>query len=116
MAERPTAVELLDAVREFLEREVIDAVEGRIAFHTRVAANVLAIVERELTLGPAHAAAERARLAALVGEDGTLDDLRRALAAAIRGGELDARRAEVLEALRATAADALAVANPGYRG
>jgi Domain of unknown function (DUF6285) len=116
MAERPTTVELVEAVREFLERDVMSAVEGRVAFHTRVAVNVLGVVERELRLGTDHAAAEQARLVALLGHDGDRDDLRRELAAAIRSGDLDDRRAEVLEALQATAADGLAVANPKYIG
>ena len=50
-------------MREWLERDVMPAVDGRLQFHTRVAVNVLAIVERELALGPAQAAAHRARLA-----------------------------------------------------
>jgi len=49
---RPTASELLDAVAGFLTDEVMPATAGQLAFHARVAANVLAIVARELELGP----------------------------------------------------------------
>ncbi len=49
---RPTASELLAAVREFLTDQVRPATSGQLAFHARVAANVLAIVLRELELGP----------------------------------------------------------------
>src|SRR5215469_8080317 len=49
---RPTASELLDAVREFLTAQVMPATTGQTAFHARVAANVLGIVARELELGP----------------------------------------------------------------
>jgi aminoglycoside phosphotransferase (APT) family kinase protein len=49
---RPTASELLDAVREFLTGQVMPATTGQTAFHARVAANALAIVARELELGP----------------------------------------------------------------
>ncbi len=49
---RPTASELLDAVREFLTDQVRPATSGQLAFHARVAANALAIVARELDLGP----------------------------------------------------------------
>ena len=45
---RPTARELLDAVRGFLTDDVIPNTTGRVSFHARVAANVVAIVEREL--------------------------------------------------------------------
>ena len=49
---RPTASELLDAVRQFLTKQVMPATGGQLAFHARVAANVLGIVARELELGP----------------------------------------------------------------
>jgi len=49
---RPTASELLDAVRAFLTEQVMPATAGQIAFHARVAANVLGVVARELELGP----------------------------------------------------------------
>jgi aminoglycoside phosphotransferase (APT) family kinase protein len=49
---RPTAAELLDAVREYLTGQVMPATSGQLAFHARVAANALAIVARELELGP----------------------------------------------------------------
>ena len=49
---RPTASELLDAVREYLTRDVMAATAGQLAFHARVAANALSIVARELELGP----------------------------------------------------------------
>jgi aminoglycoside phosphotransferase (APT) family kinase protein len=50
---RPTASELLDAVRGYLTDQVMPATSGQLAFHARVAANALAIVARELELGPA---------------------------------------------------------------
>jgi aminoglycoside phosphotransferase (APT) family kinase protein len=49
---RPTASELLDSVRGYLTEQVMPATTGQLAFHARVAANVLAIVARELELGP----------------------------------------------------------------
>jgi aminoglycoside phosphotransferase (APT) family kinase protein len=45
---RPTARELLDAVRGFLTEDVMPQTTGQLSFHARVAANMLAIVEREL--------------------------------------------------------------------
>jgi aminoglycoside phosphotransferase (APT) family kinase protein len=50
---RPTASELLAAVREYLLGGVMPATSGQLAFHARVAANALAIVARELELGEA---------------------------------------------------------------
>ncbi len=104
----PSAIELLDAVREFIERDVMSSADGRVAFHARVAANVLSMVARELALGPRHAADEERRLAALgVASQGEL-------AAAIRLGTLDDRWDEVRAVVRATVADKLSVANPSY--
>jgi aminoglycoside phosphotransferase (APT) family kinase protein len=47
-AGRPTARELLEAVREFLAEQVATDTDRGLAYQGRVAANVLAIVEREL--------------------------------------------------------------------
>ena len=104
----PYAAELLDAVRDFLEGDVMPATEGRVRFHARVAANVVAMVGRELVLGPRLAADHAARLARL----GVADEAE--LAESIRSGALDARVDEVRDVVRATVADKLAVANPGY--
>jgi len=57
---RPTASELLDAVSGFLTDDVMPATTGQVAFHARVAANVLGIVAREIELGPAPAETELA--------------------------------------------------------
>ena len=104
----PNAAELVEAVREFLEHEVVPTTEGRLRFEARVAARVLRIVQRELELGPAQAAEHSRRLAAL----GVRDEAE--LAAAVRGGALDARDEEVRAAIRETVRAKLAVADPGY--
>jgi aminoglycoside phosphotransferase (APT) family kinase protein len=57
---RPTASELLDAVRGYLTEQVMPATSGQLAFHARVAANALAIVARELEIGPLPAGASLA--------------------------------------------------------
>ena len=49
---RPTARELLDAVRGYLTEDVMPNTTGQLSFHARVAANMLAIVERELAQPP----------------------------------------------------------------
>jgi hypothetical protein len=105
---RPTAAELIEAVREFLERDVMSLADGRVAFHGRVAANVLAMVERELADGGASEIAHAQRLAAL----GFADD--ETLSAAIRSGSLDDRWDEVVAAVAADVADKVAIANPRY--
>ena len=92
----PGADELVRAVREFIERDVMDATEGRVRFHARVA---------DL---PDQRDAHASALAQL----GVADEAE--LAAAIRDGTLDERRAEVIEVVRATVSAKLAVAHPGY--
>jgi aminoglycoside phosphotransferase (APT) family kinase protein len=49
---RPTAREIVDAVRQYLTEDVMPATTGRLSFHARVAANMLGIVERELAQPP----------------------------------------------------------------
>jgi aminoglycoside phosphotransferase (APT) family kinase protein len=44
----PSAQVLVDAVRQFLENDVMSNTTGRVQFHARVSANVLAIVSRQL--------------------------------------------------------------------
>jgi aminoglycoside phosphotransferase (APT) family kinase protein len=46
----PTARELLDAVHGFLLEEAVPGTSGRLSFHARVAANVVAMVGRELAM------------------------------------------------------------------
>ena len=93
--DRPTATELAQAIREFLEHDVMAATEGRVQFHTRVAVNALGMIERELTLGPAFEQAERKRGAALLGHDDVTGVLERELATRIRDGSLDDRMGAV---------------------
>jgi len=106
--DQPTAAELVVAVREFLEGDVMAATEGRVQFHTRVAVNVLGMIEREIGLGPEQREAHAAALARL----GVSDEAE--LARAIRDGTLDDRRDEVVEVVRQTVRAKLEVANPKY--
>jgi len=113
LQDRPSAAELVDAVREFLERDVQGAVDGRVAFHTRVAVNALGMVERELALGPDLDAAATKRLASFLGQDGDIETLVAELAARIRAGGLD-DDPEALAVTRDLVRAKLEVANPRY--
>jgi hypothetical protein len=112
--DRPTATELVAAVREFLERDVMATTEGRVQFHTRVAVNALGMVERELEQRAALSAVEHERVVALLGHDGDAEVLEREVAARIRDGSLDDRVADVRAHVRATVREKLLIANPGY--
>ncbi len=104
----PTAAQLVEAVREWIERDVMTATDPRTKFHARVAANVLSIVEREFDLGEAQAAAHRRRLEQL----GVADDAE--LATAIRERRFEDRDEELRGLLLEAVIDKLAVANPKY--
>lgn len=104
----PSAEQLVESVREWLERDVMAGTTGRLQFHTRVAINVLAMVERELRDGALQAAAHDARLAQL----GCANDAE--LARRIRDGELDDQLPLVRHLVWADVRDKLAVANPKY--
>jgi Domain of unknown function (DUF6285) len=90
----PSTAELAQAVREFLEQEVMPATEGRVSFHARVAANVLAQIERELESGLPD----------------TTGDAQ--LVKAIRGGSVDF--AEAYDAIRETVVAKLRISNPRH--
>ena len=127
MQDRPTSVELLEAAADFVDREVVPAIEGARQFHARVVANVMRIVAREIKLEDPLVRSEVKALARLLGHDAphlhSLDDLRAAaagmgeeLTAKIRAGEADegARRGEVLAVVRQSVEDKLRIANPRY--
>jgi hypothetical protein len=124
--DRPTAQELLEAVRRFLEDDVVAALDGPARFHARVAANVLAIVGRELADEESLLVAEWTRLATLLGWPSVtpperlgalraaVAEMTDALCARIRRGDADASpfREAVRAAVTASVAEKLAVANP----
>ena len=116
MHDRPSAAQLVTAVRDFLERVAQPELRGHSAFHARVAANALAIVERELTLAADQDAAERERLRGLLGGDGPLEAQNRALCDEIRAGRIGIDTPGLLEHLRTTTLAKLAVDQPGYSG
>jgi hypothetical protein len=106
----PSMAAMIEAVREWVEADVVAATDGRLRFHARVAANMLGMVERELELGEVQAAAHRDRLDVL----GVADDAE--LSRRIRAGDFDDRVAELRTQLRLSVVDKLRVANPAYLG
>ncbi|HTF33023.1 MAG TPA: DUF6285 domain-containing protein [Myxococcota bacterium] len=100
MNDRPDAVELLRAVERFLEGDVVPALDGVHRFHARVAANVVAIVARELETQEGHLRSEWEGLSSLLGEALPLPET----LAAQRAG-LTQRNEELVRRIRAGAAD-----------
>lgn len=123
MNDRPTAVELLNVVHEFLKEDVVPRLAGRERFEARVAANVVAIVAREIEAEEDQLLAEWRRLGALL-DDPSAPPVSRAelrdavctrtglLVERIRAGEADGGpfRGALLAHLRDTVAAKLEVA------
>ena len=116
MMDQPSMRELVEAVRDFIEQRAMPELKGHTAFHARVAANALAIVARELELGPQAAKAERERLRALLGCDGTLEQMNRELCRRIRDGAFTLDTPGLAEHLTATTREKVAIDQPHYSG
>ena len=111
MSGSPSAAALIEAVQLYL-REIEPELDGRAAFHAKVAGNALAIVVRELQQSPEVAA--RAALAAFIGHDGDAPALRAEVCAGLRDTKFTAATAGLIDALLVAAAAQLAVDNPRY--
>jgi hypothetical protein len=127
MQDRPTSVELLEAAADFVESELVPAIQGARQFQARVVANVMRIVAREIKMEDPLVRNEVKALALLLGRDKphlhSLDDLRKSaasmgeeLTAKIRAGDADDGdwRGEVLAVVRQSVEDKLRIANPRY--
>jgi aminoglycoside phosphotransferase (APT) family kinase protein len=112
----PRVDELLISVRDFLREDVMEATSGRTRFLARVASNSLDIVDRELQLGTAHRAAEQERLAGLLGVTGSLAELRWKLVNGLRDGSQSLDDPALIEHLRATVVNQIAIDQPRYSG
>jgi hypothetical protein len=96
MSDRPTALELLEAVEEFLSSEVLPTLDDqRLKFRTLVAMNALGIARRELEAD----------------EPGLGEDEIRELARRIRAGDVPADAHAIL---KEHVAAKLRVSNPQY--
>ena len=114
MQDEPTPTELIKAVADFLRNELTPAISGHSAFKLRVAINALDLVMRQLALQRGSDAAEAARLTQLLGMQGSLGELNRALADKISKGEADLNTPGLAQHLWQTTMDKLAVDQPNY--
>jgi hypothetical protein len=114
MQDEPTPIELIKAVADFLRTEITPAIKGHNAFKLRVGINALDLVTRQLALEEPNDAAEAARLKQLLGMDGSVMELNRALAERIATGEVDLNTPGLKEHLWQTTMDKLAVDQPNY--
>jgi hypothetical protein len=114
MQDSPHPEDLLAAVAGYLRDKAFPQLQGQAAFHARVAANALDIVRRQLALAPEAEAAEAARLRALLGDAGSVEQLNLSLCQRIASGEMGLHTPGLAEHLWRVTLDKLAVDQPGY--
>jgi hypothetical protein len=126
--DRPDAAELLDALAEFLYADVREWAPPEKRFQVLVAANLCAILGRELRAGEEPLREDLALFSELLGAGPAAAELGGAelreavreaeaeLARRIRAGELDEALQAVAERLRDHVRRKLEVARPGYAG
>jgi Domain of unknown function (DUF6285) len=110
----PRAQELAAAVARWID-ELRPDLDPRNAFLARVSSNVLGVIGRELTLGPAAQAAATERLTLLLDHQGSFEELNGDLCRRLRAGEMTAETPGLLAALKANVLDQLAIDQPNYR-
>ena len=113
--DRPTAPELLESVAEYLFGELRPEVPREQRFKVLVAANVCAVVAREIRAGDEPDEADLALFNELLGED--VDDAHAAaaeLSRRLRAGDLDDRIEELTPKLEEHVRRKLEIARPGY--
>jgi hypothetical protein len=124
MQDPPNADDLLEAIADFLEQDVLPEQRGRTAFHTRVAANLCRILARESRLETDFLEREAGELRRLLGsaaEPASARDLRshvrslnEELASRIRRGEIDCRKNQLIPIVKEQVRRKLLVARPDY--
>jgi hypothetical protein len=108
------ANELLEAVQAFLRNEVLPRLEGFAAYNTRVAANSLAIVARELQLRPELERLDQA-MARQLGIDPAAGSVPQQIARQLRSRQMQPEP-DLLRYLRQRTLQTLAIDNPRYSG
>ncbi len=98
MRPKPSLAELLDLARRVLRDDVAAELGGAARYKALMAANAMAIVGRQIATGDGADETARQRLREILGRDGTLAELERALADALRSGALTAGKAGAVHA------------------
>ena len=108
------STELLAAVRHFLRAEILPDMDGFKAYNTRVAANALGIVAREIESGTGLATLDT-EVAVALGLDEQAGPIARQIAVALRDGTL-AIDDTVFTYLKKRTLLAISIDNPKYSG
>ena len=112
----PRIDEIVTSVRDYLRTDVMAATNGRTQFLARVAGNALDIVLRDFAVGAEHRQRQLQRLRALLGEDGDLQTLRRALVQRLRADRMPLDHPGLADYLREAVVNQAAIDQPTYSG
>ncbi|HEU0063139.1 MAG TPA: phosphotransferase family protein, partial [Hyphomicrobiaceae bacterium] len=112
----PRIDEIVTSVRDYLRHDVMAATKARTQFLARVAGNALDIVLRDLAVGPEHRRRQVERLRLLLGEDGDLEALRRALVQRLREDRMALDHPGLADYLREAVVNQVAIDQPTYSG
>lgn len=118
MHNQPSATEMIESVKRFIDETAGPQLSGHAAFHARVASNVLATVMRELEAAKSADAAELSGLQTLLNQPETtdLDALNAALCDGLRSGDISLSTSGLMAHLKSTAIAQLSVDQPKYSG
>ncbi|HHZ84765.1 MAG TPA: hypothetical protein EYN84_02705 [Gammaproteobacteria bacterium] len=110
--DRPTSAELVEAVSEFLEKEIKTTLPNHLAFKTQIAINVLNIVKREQENKELLTKESKEILLTLLSnpEEANINQL----AAQIASGKLDLEDKKLQKALIEITKKKISVDNPKY--
>lgn len=127
MQDKPRAPDLLEAVADFLMKEVMPAVKGSdaLTYKTLVSWNMLGVISREFREGESLAREEYARLGPLVSEQRSapdnypellqrLEEMNTLLAARIRSEKLTDKDEEIWQSVKETLRAKLRISNPRF--
>ena len=114
MSAHPPAVELLESVSHFLRDALLPSLRGAQAFNLRISINAIDLVRREIAMQKTADERERTGLASIVGEEASLETMRRTLCEKIASGVVTLDQPGLLQHLRATAIGRLAIDQPNY--
>lgn len=114
MQDLPRPSDLVSLVADFLRAEIMPVTKGAQNFQLRVAINALDLAARQVRDEAAGDAAEQARLVTLLGRDGDLEELNRALCETIASDAMTLETPGLADHLWATTMAKLAVDQPNY--
>ncbi|MCX7567925.1 DUF6285 domain-containing protein [Sulfitobacter sp. F26169L] len=113
MQDAPEPDDILGAVTKWLRGTAVAALPPHASFEAKVAAAAIDLVRREIAARNT-ATEEAARLSAILGMQGDLDNLTRTLCARIDEGTVDLSTPELADVLIASTLDKISIDQPDF--